>query len=107
MAILRIKRSNEFANYVRKIKIFLDNKEVGAISNGETKDFEITAGIHTLQAKIDWCSSNNATFTISEIEIKAFSMSSFAKRNPLGILAAIYYMTFGAGKYLNLEEETG
>lgn len=105
MATLRITRTSEYANRLRKIRLVLDNKELSLIANGETKDFEITAGVHTLQAKIDWCSSNRLTFTVAESGIKSFDLSSFAKKSTLGIFSAIYYITFGAGKYLNIEEK--
>ncbi len=106
MATLKITRTSEYANRLRKIKLILDNKELSLIANGETKDFEIAAGEHTLQAKIDWCSSNKLTFTIAEPGIKAFDLSSFAKHSTLGIFSAVYYITLGASKYLNLKEKT-
>jgi hypothetical protein len=105
MATLRITRTSEYANRLRKIKLILDNKELSLIANGETKDFEIPVGVHTLQAKIDWCSSNRLTFTIAESGIKSFDLSSFAKHSTLGVFSAIYYITFGASKYLNLKEK--
>ena len=104
MATLRISRCSEYANRLRVIKLFLDNKEVGTISNGETKDFEISEGTHVLQAKIDWCSSNILIFPISEEATKAVDLTSFAKHNPLGVFATIYYITFGSSKFLHLKE---
>jgi hypothetical protein len=106
MAIVRIIRSNEYANRLRDIKIFLDGTELGKIGNAQTKDFEVMSGDHMLQAKIDWCSSNKVTFSISDNEIISFNMDSFAKHNSIGILATIYYITFGANRYLNLKEVT-
>lgn len=104
MTILKITRIAENANRFRKVKIFLDGKELGTISNGETKDFEINEGPHILEAKIDWCSSGKLNFTVSEKKWVAFELSSFAKHNPFGIWAAIYYITFGTNKYLNMKQ---
>ncbi|MGG9963129.1 hypothetical protein [Ferruginibacter sp. SUN106] len=104
MPVLKITRSDESTNRMRNIKIFLDGTLLGTIKNAETKDFEITAGEHLLQAKIDWCSSPKISFSILANATKAFSMTSFAKNNPLSGLALIYYTSFGAGKFLQLQE---
>jgi|SRR5882757_2638422 len=104
MANVKITRISEYANRIRNIKLFVDGKEIDVIANGQTKDLTISGGTHTLQAKIDWCTSNKVTFTVGENESKTFTLSSFAKHSSLGIFAAIYYITFGANKYLNLTE---
>jgi len=105
MATVKITRSNEYINRIRNIKLLLDGKKIDTIANSETKEFEIAEGIHTLQAKIDWCSSNKITFTVSEKQSKAFELTSFAKNKSFGGLALIYHTTFGASKYLNLIEK--
>ena len=106
MATLKIIRQSEYANRFRNIKILFDDKELCRISNAETQVFEIAEGVHTLHAKIDWCTSNKISFSVSQNQSKGFQLSSFAKHNPLGVFAAIYYITFGANKYLKLEEES-
>jgi len=105
MATIQITRSSEYTNRLRKIRLVLDNKELDSISNGETKNFIVSAGSHTLQAKIDWCTSNKITFTLGENDTRSFDLASFAKTSSLGIFAAIYYITFGSGKYLDLREK--
>lgn len=105
MATLQITRSSEYANRLRKIKLFLDSVELDTISNGESKDFKIAGGKHKLQAKIDWCKSNKFSFEIEENDITSVTLTSFAKHNPLGSLATIYYVTFGASKYLHIQEK--
>jgi hypothetical protein len=104
MAILKITRENEYANRMRAIKIFVDNVLVGSIENNETKEFEIAAGSHEVQAKIDWCTSNKISFSVYQNDTKSFTMNSFAKNNPLGIFATIYFVSFGYKKYLHLKE---
>ena len=104
MPSLKITRSNEYANRIRDIKIFLDGTLLGRISNGETKDFEITAGDHLRQAKIDWCTNNKVTFNIGGDRAKNFYLDSFANHNSIGIFATICYATFGANKYLTRKE---
>lgn len=104
MPVLQIKRSDEYANRFRNIKIFLDGKQLGSIKNAATESFEIPEGRHLLQAKIDWCSSNTITLVIKGGETKIFSMTSFAKKNPLGSMAVLYYISFAANKFLHLDE---
>lgn len=105
MAKLELTRVSEYANKVRDIKVFIDNQQVGTISNGQTKTFDIPEGKHhSLQVKIDWCTSDLVEFEVGEQETKRFTMTSFAKHNPLGTLAAIYYITIASNKYLNLKE---
>ncbi len=86
--------------------LYLD-KQKTANASGETKEFEVAEGSQVLQAKIDWCTSNPLNFTIVENEIKEFELSSFAKHNPLGTLAAIYYISIGKNNYLNLKAKNG
>ncbi len=104
MPTLKIIRISEYTNRIRAIKLFVDGIKIGTITNGETEDFELTAGQHTIITKIDWCTSNKITFTITENETKSFTINSFAKTSSLGALAAIYYITFGYNKYLSLSE---
>lgn len=105
MAILSIKRSNEFANKFRKISIIINGNIAGEIGNGETKEFEIGDDMSTVQAKIDWCTSNTVLIYPKQGKSHSILLSSFAKHNPFGALAAFYYVAFAKDKYLRLEEE--
>ena len=104
MPTISIQRSSEYANRLRAIKLFLDGKEIGKIKNAESLDFEVAPGTHILQAKVDWCSSNPVSFHVNGNETKKFYMDSFAQHTSLGIFATIYYITFGAKKYLTIKE---
>ena len=104
MATLKIIRANEFANRLRDIKLFIDGNKLDTISNAQVKEFTISPGDHILQAKVDWCSSNKASFTISENEIKQFELISFAKGNRPGGFSMLYHIIFAPGKYLILNE---
>lgn len=104
MAKIIITRSGEYANRLRAIKIFADGTLLGTIGNGETKTFDIAPGTYSLQAKIDWCRSNALTVDIGENASRQFYLDSFARHSKLGAFAAIYYITFGASRYLHLAE---
>lgn len=104
MATLTINRSSEYANRLRDIALWLNNEKIGTVGNGKSVDFEIPAGSHTLQAKIDWCTSNEVSFQVPDKGSRQFQLTSFAKHSRFGIWATIYYITLGAKKYLRLEE---
>lgn len=80
MGILEIqrKRSLTGSDAFRAYKIFVDGKEVEDIKSGETKRLQLTEGIHTLQLKIDWCTSREVSFSISENKV------TYAKCSPAG-----------------------
>ena len=70
MATIKIRRTNDYINVMRDYRLFIDNQKIGTISNGQTKDFEIPAGRHSLIAKIDWCRSQELFFEINNNETK-------------------------------------
>lgn len=96
MAKLMINRSSEYSNKLRSIGIYLDDKKIGDIADGESKEFEVEEGVHTLRAKIDWCRSNPINLKINSEEIVRFNLSG---RNPF---LSLFYITFGKDHYLEL-----
>jgi hypothetical protein len=44
-------------NGTRAHKVVLDGDVVGKVKNGETVEFELPPGRHTLHPKIEWCRS--------------------------------------------------
>lgn len=97
MAKIIINRSSEKSNKFRKIEIFLEDKKIGTIKDGETKEFDIQPGEHVLTAKIDWCKSNDLIVSIKDGETKSFDLSG---TNPN---LALFYITVGKDKYLTLK----
>ena len=77
MAKLIISRTSELNNRAREFGIYLNNKKIGTIANGETKEFEIEPGIHKINAKIDWCKSQTTEFNIIENESKVIKIGGF------------------------------
>lgn len=57
-----IKRQSAYSDRLRAYKIFLDDKQVGQISNNETLSFDCSDGSHSLYLKIDWCSCQPIEF---------------------------------------------
>jgi hypothetical protein len=62
---LTLVRGVEQTNYLRKYIVIIDNEVAGSISSGETKHFEVGAGTHNIQVKIDWCKTKPLTFEIT------------------------------------------
>ena len=133
MATIIIKRTSEFVNRLRNYRIFLDGEKIGTIANGETKEFEITPGLHTIIAKIDWCTSPEISVTLSDSEKKELTVGGFKNGKwimPVGLAiivityflqaeynikygaiavfpffaVLVYYISIGRKKYLTLTE---
>lgn len=97
MAKIIINRSSEYSNKLRSIGIYLNDKKIGDLSDGESKEFEIEEGKHQIRAKIDWCRSNPIDLKINSDETLRFNLSG---RNPF---LALFYITLGKDHYLELK----
>ena len=64
MAIIRLERGTKGANMFRKFEVFIDSECVGKIKRGETLEFSVPEGRHTVYCKIDWEQSNILTVDI-------------------------------------------
>jgi hypothetical protein len=92
MATIKITRTKEFNNYLRDFQVFIDGQKVGTIANGETKEFEVSPGSHTINAKIEWCNSPEISFDTNET--KSFMVGGFIHGNwlmPLGFLLILLH----------------
>jgi hypothetical protein len=68
MSKIVIRRPPEWTNRLRKYKLSLDGENVGVISRNEIQEYPVTPGRHKLAASVDWLSSNEYDFDISEGE---------------------------------------
>ena len=134
MATFIINRTSEYLNRGRRYGIYVDGKEMGKMVNGETKEFNVSPGQHSVFAKIDWCSSETLSIDLNDQETKTLKVGGFKNGNwmmPVGFillvlsyvlnllfsvaylfylviplfLISLYYITFGRKKYLTLSEE--
>lgn len=92
-----INRSSEYSNKLRKIEIHIENKKIGEINDGETKEFVVEPDEHKLTAKIDWCKSKDLIISVKDEETKTIDLSS---RNPI---ESLYFVTFRKDRYLQLK----
>ncbi|GEO10020.1 hypothetical protein [Segetibacter aerophilus] len=131
MATVIVNRKTEVLNLARNYGIYIDGKKVGTVANGETKEFNVSPGNHTVLAKIDWCSSPVVSFEVEAEGVKSLTVGGFKHGNwfmsfaPLIIILAsivnvkygnrylvllsipvflllTYYLTLGRKKYLTL-----
>ena len=73
MALIIIQRPKNFLGGARGFNVYVDDKKVGTISNGETKEFQITEGQHKIYCKQDFFNSPFIhEFSISENQTKSF-----------------------------------
>ncbi len=93
MSKLIIIRPREWVNRSTKYKLILDGIELDTIKNDEIKEFNITAGRHTLKARMNWMSSREYTFDLKDDEIKYLKLS-VSKRSGLWRMAGGFVLLF-------------
>ena len=96
MATIKIQRTSELNNRLRDYRIYIDGEKIGTIADGETKDFIISSGQHSIVAKIDWCSSPEISFNVVDTDTKTFNVGGFKGGNKVVLitigLIALYFI---------------
>ena len=73
MPTIKIQRPNKFIGRIRKFNVYVDDKKIGAVANGDTQEFEIAAGQHKIYCKQDLFNSPFVyDFSIEKNETKTF-----------------------------------
>ena len=101
-AILRVTRTTSYADRVRAYRILVDGVERGRLSAGSSIDIPVTAGDHSVVAKIDWCSSPTVTETTQTNSIATLECAS--NLQGLRVFLAILYVCFFHDQYLTLTQ---
>ena len=96
MTKLIVTRAAEWNNKARKFGIYLNEKKIGTIADGETKEFEIKPGNHKINGKVDWCKSPMLEFDITaneskEIQIAGYKHGQLIMRISLAIIL-VYFL---------------
>src|SRR5258708_30775305 len=97
-----ISRDAGYADRLRDYRVVCDGVEIGRIANGASGTFEVAPGTHRLVLLVDWCSSNEVSFTIADGE--TLSLSCGSSLRGFRLLLAIYYATFARKRYLWLRQ---
>jgi len=95
MASIKIHRPNNFVGRLRAFSVYLNDKKIGTVSNGETKEFQISAGNHKIYCKQDFFNSPFIySFSIEENQTK--SLKAAYKQNSMVMLAILFSFIFSA-----------
>ena len=100
--MLELTRNNKngWDDGARAYLVYIDGKKAGEIREGETKQFDVSEGAHTLQLKIDWCSSPVLEFTAKEGKT-VYAECAPAKKPFL--IGPLLYITIFTRRYIWLE----
>ncbi len=82
MSKLIIHRNHQWYSGPRDFNIYLDNRKIGEVGNGDTKEFKISDGSHILFAKIDWFESERIEIELKNgktqnVNLKSSNLSKF------------------------------
>lgn len=102
MARLKVTRDSGYADLVRAYAVIVDDKKIGELRNGESKEFLISAGDHSIAARIDWCGSKTHQFRVNDGDSLSFNISSNLRG--IRILLATWYVLFDRDSYLQIEK---
>lgn len=101
--IIRIKRDSGYVDSLRAYKVILDGEVIGEIRDGQVAAFDVPSGIHDLQLKVDWCTSNTVKF---KVEDKTVVFECGSSLRGLRILLMRFYTTFYSNQYIWLRKIT-
>lgn len=103
MSTLIIQRTSEYSYKLSDYQIYIDDKDIGTISDGQTKELEINAGKHTLYAQLNWIILTPVvSFEITAGATKIFQVGSSKYgqfKHPKGVLyrlAALIIVSFAS-----------
>ncbi|RXP52474.1 hypothetical protein EC396_11230 [Lutibacter sp. HS1-25] len=100
MTKLILKRNSEWNNKLRDYGIYIDDKKIGTIANGETKEFDLDSGNYNINGKIDWCKSPKINFEITENDSKEFEISGYKYGRLISIISAFFALIYFLALYI-------
>ena len=99
MNSIKIRRATGWQDKLRAYKVLLDGVVVAEITQGCHADIPATAGAHTVQLKIDWCSSPLLHVEVGSEEDLTLECGPNAKP-----LLSLLYVTFLCRRYIWLRQ---
>ena len=101
MSQIRLTRPRAWCDKLRAYRILVDGEKVGEIREGAYFAIPVSAGLHTIQLRIDWCSSPKIQVSVAPGQTGVVSCGPRYKP-PLALLAVLIF----PGRYLwaSLEE---
>ncbi|MCW3088115.1 MAG: hypothetical protein JWQ78_1501 [Sediminibacterium sp.] len=71
-----VNRKSAWLNRIQKIRVLIDGAESGTVANGNSEQFIVEPGTHTVECKIKWYSSPVLTVALQEGETKYLKVGS-------------------------------
>lgn len=105
-AIIEVYRVSRWVGALCACKVYLDNTEIGCVSNGDKQRFEITPGLHEVSIKLNWSflKSRPFSFKIKNGDFIRlcfdFTFGGFATFTSWWMVKAI----FSGGKVIKIEQ---
>lgn len=105
-AIIEVYRISRWVGALCACKVYLDDTEIGRISNGDKQKYEITSGLHEIRIKMNWSflKSRPFSFKIKDgdfIRLRFdFTFGGFATFTSWWMVKAI----FSGGKVIKIEQ---
>lgn len=105
-ANIEVYRVSRWVGMLCACKIFLDDKEIGRVSNGDKKRFEITPGLHEIRVKMNWSflKSRPFSFKVKEGDFVRlrfnFTFGGFSVLTSWWMVKAV----FSGGKVYEIEQ---
>lgn len=100
--IVEVNRIKQYANKARAIGIYINDKKVDTIRDGETKSFELDSEKNEIYVKIDWCKTKPLKINTEENEITRLELGS--NLSGWNLLFGINYIIFKTSEYLYLKK---
>lgn len=101
MALINLIRDTGYVDAARAYNVLIDGAVVNLIKQGMKLQLDVPPGEHTLQLKIDWCSSKPIPFMATDKE----SLTFYVKSNLRGrAFQSLYFVLFARDEYILLEQ---
>lgn len=104
MATVLIKRKSQLANRFRKINIYLNNKWICKIADGDTKELDLEPGKYELKAKIDWTGSEKIMIEVIDDIHQEIELGCHIELNFLHILFSLFSFVLVLGSVIMFGE---
>ena len=112
---LKISRTTQLINKSRAYIIYINDKKVGSINNGETKEFQVNTANCSIYVKIDWCKTKPLILSVSDKAIVILEIGCTIKKRKSYLITSIsvlayalyglYWAFFKPSKYLYIERK--
>jgi hypothetical protein len=102
LAKLHITRRTHWLDRSRDYHVQLDGRSLGRLNSGETDEFDIPPGSHSLEVRVGKCTSPLRMLSVKPGETVAFECGCRLKG--WRALAAPWYLALARNKYLELKK---